>query len=87
MKLAVETGGGYFEPSKASDLVSTVERIDQELRSQYLLAFRSRVPDGRAHRLRVRMRVSTFKVRVRRKLGERLLVVRTAPPVPILPVG
>ena len=66
MKLADETGGGYFEPDKASDLVSTVERIDQELRSQYLLTFRSGSPDGRAHRIRVRMSASTFKVRARR---------------------
>ncbi|MEO8256856.1 MAG: hypothetical protein ABI868_05865 [Acidobacteriota bacterium] len=49
-----------------NDLVSTVERIDQELRSQYLLTFRSSSPDGRAHRIRVRTRASTFKVRARR---------------------
>jgi Ca-activated chloride channel homolog len=66
MKLADETGGGYFEPDKASDLVSTVERIDREVRSQYLLSFRSSSADGRVHRLRVRMRASTFKVRARR---------------------
>jgi Ca-activated chloride channel family protein len=66
MKLANETGGGYFEPDKATALVSTVERIDRELRSQYLLTFRSGLPDGRAHRVRVRMRASTFKVRARR---------------------
>jgi hypothetical protein len=66
MTLAAETGGGYFEPDKASDLMSTVERIGRELRSQYLLAFRSSSPDGRVHRLRVRMRASTLKVRARR---------------------
>jgi VWFA-related protein len=66
MKLAVETGGGYFEPDNAMDLVSTVDRIAQELRSQYLLTFRSSSPDGRAHRLRVRLRASPFNVRARR---------------------
>ena len=66
MTLAIETGGGYFEPDKASDLVATVDRIAEELRSQYLLEFRSSAPNGRAHRIRVRIRASTFKVRARR---------------------
>ena len=41
-KISEETGGGYFELSKTSDLAPTFRRVAQELRSQYLIAFSRR---------------------------------------------
>src|SRR5439155_9047057 len=37
--LAEETGGGYFELEKSSDLAPTFTRIANELHSQYVLGF------------------------------------------------
>ena len=38
-RLAEETGGGYFELEKTSDLAPTFTRVAQELHSQYVLGF------------------------------------------------
>src|SRR5436190_10220357 len=38
-RIADETGGGYFELKKTSDLAPTFSRVAQELHSQYVLGF------------------------------------------------
>jgi Ca-activated chloride channel homolog len=64
-KLAVETGGAYFELERTRDLGSTFTRVAEELHSQYALAFTSTVEDGRVHKVAVRLRNRRLKVRAR----------------------
>ena len=40
-RLAEETGGGYFELEKTSDLAPTFTKVAQELHSQYVIGFRA----------------------------------------------
>ena len=49
-RLAEETGGGYFELDKTSDLAPTFTRVAQELHSQYVLGFTPTLLDGKVHR-------------------------------------
>ncbi len=63
--LAEETGGGYFELDKSSDLAPTFTRVAQELHSQYALGFTPPVLDGKVHRLLVRVKRPGTSVRTR----------------------
>jgi len=65
-RLAEETGGGYFELEKTSDLAPTFTRVAQELHSQYVLGFTPAALDGRIHRLTVRTKRLGMTVRARR---------------------
>jgi Ca-activated chloride channel family protein len=65
-KLADETGGGYFELEKTSDLAPTFTRIAYELHSQYVLGFTPTALDGRVHKLSVRMKQPGLTARARR---------------------
>ena len=53
-RLAEETGGGYFELDKTSDLAPTFTRVAQELHSQYVLGFTPTLLDGKLHRITVK---------------------------------
>jgi Ca-activated chloride channel family protein len=64
-RLAEETGGGYFELEKTSDLAPTFTRVAQELHSQYVLGFTPAVLDGKVHRISVRAKAG-MTVRTRR---------------------
>jgi len=64
-RLAEETGGGYFELDKTSDLAPTFTRVAQELHSQYVLGFTPTVLDGKVHRISVRAKAG-MTVRARR---------------------
>jgi Ca-activated chloride channel family protein len=64
-RLAEETGGGYFELDKTSDLAPTFTRVAQELHSQYVLGFTPAQLDGRIHRVAVKAK-SGMMVRARR---------------------
>ena len=64
-RLAEETGGGYFELEKTSDLAPTFTRVAQELHSQYLLGFTPGVLDGKVHRISVKAK-GGMTVRTRR---------------------
>ena len=64
-RLAEETGGGYFELDKTSDLAPTFTRVAQELHSQYVLGFTPTVLDGKVHRMMVKAK-SGMTVRARR---------------------
>ena len=65
-RLAEETGGGYFELEKTSDLAPTFTRVAQELHSQYVLGFTPTLLDGKVHRLTVRAKKPGTIVRARR---------------------
>ena len=65
-KVADETGGGYFELSKTSELSATFTRVAQELHSQYVLGFSPTSLDGKVHKLAVRMKQPGMTARARR---------------------
>jgi Ca-activated chloride channel family protein len=65
-KVAEETGGGYFELKKTSDLAPTFTRVAQELHSQYVLAFTPPELDNRVHKLTVRVKKPGMVARARR---------------------
>ncbi len=65
-KLAAETGGGYFELSRADQLTSTFTRVALELHSQYVLGFSPQSRDGKTHKLEVRMKKPGMTARARK---------------------
>jgi Ca-activated chloride channel family protein len=65
-KVADESGGGYFELTKTSELASTFTRVAQELHSQYVLGFTPMSLDGRVHKLIVRVKKPGMNARARR---------------------
>jgi Ca-activated chloride channel homolog len=65
-KIADETGGGYFELKKSSELASTFTKVAQELHSQYVIGFAPMVLDNRVHKLAVRMKQPGMTARARR---------------------
>lgn len=65
-KLAEETGGGYFELKKSSELGPTFSRVALELHSQYVLGFEAKQLDGKVHKLAVKMKQPGMTARARR---------------------
>jgi Ca-activated chloride channel homolog len=65
-RLAEETGGGYFELKRTSELASTFTRVAQELHSQYALAFVAPRLDNKVHKLTVRLKQPGMTARARR---------------------
>ena len=65
-KIAEETGGGYFELQKTSDLAPTFTRVAKELHSQYVLGFTPMKLDNRVHKLTVKIRRPGMTSRARR---------------------
>lgn len=65
-RLAEETGGGYFELQKTSELNSTFTRVSEELHSQYLMGFSPEVLDGKVHKLEVRVKQAGMRARARK---------------------
>jgi Ca-activated chloride channel homolog len=65
-KLADETGGGYFELQKATDLSPTFTRVAQELHSQYVIGFAPMQLDNKVHKLAVKVKQSGLTARARR---------------------
>jgi Ca-activated chloride channel family protein len=65
-KLADETGGGYFQLDKTSDLAPTFTRVAQELHSQYVIGFTPTQLDGRVHKLALRVKLPGMTARARR---------------------
>jgi Ca-activated chloride channel homolog len=64
--LAEQTGGGYFELSRADQMTSTFTRVAQELHSQYMLGFSPENRDGKTHKLEVRVKKPGMTVRARK---------------------
>ena len=66
-KIADETGGGYFELQRSSDLAPTFAQVALELHSQYMIGFAPTSLDGRVHGLAVRLTArSGLSARARR---------------------
>jgi Ca-activated chloride channel family protein len=65
-RLAEETGGGYFELKRTSDLGPTFSRVAQELHSQYALGFQAQQLDGKIHKLTVRLKRPGMTARARK---------------------
>jgi Ca-activated chloride channel family protein len=64
--IADQTGGGYFELTGTADLASTFRRVAEELHRQYVLGFAPHALDGKTHKLEVRVRDPSLKVRARK---------------------
>lgn len=65
-KISDETGGGYFELTKASELASTFTKVAQELHSQYVIGFTPTLLDNKVHKLMVKMKQPGMTARARR---------------------
>jgi len=65
-KVADETGGGYFELKKTSELAPTFTKVAQELHSQYVIGFTPTLLDNRVHKLAVKMKQPGMTARARR---------------------
>ena len=65
-RLADETGGGYFELEKTSDLAPTFTHVAYELHSQYVIGFTPTQLDNRVHKLAVKMKQPGMTARARR---------------------
>ena len=55
-RLADETGGGYFELKKTTELAPTFTRVVQELHALYALGFTPTSLDGKEHRIELRVK-------------------------------
>jgi VWFA-related protein len=65
-RLTEQTGGGYFELTRATELNSTFTRVADELHRQYLMAITPATLDGKVHKLEVRAKVPGMTVRARK---------------------
>lgn len=65
-KLTDQTGGGYFELSRTTDLNSTFSRVANELHQQYLLSISAATLDGKPHLLDVRVKIPNMTTRARK---------------------
>ena len=65
-KIADETGGGYFELKRASDLAPTFTKVAQELHSQYVIGFTPAQLDNKVHKLAVKMKQPGMAAQARR---------------------
>jgi len=65
-KLADETGRGYFELKKSSELGPTFSRVALELHSQYVIGFEPAQLDGKVHKLTLRVKHPGMVARARR---------------------
>jgi VWFA-related protein len=64
-RVADDTGGGYFELTRADDLGATFAAVADELHHQYALGFEPPKLDDRMHKLDVRANRKGLKVRAR----------------------
>lgn len=65
-KLALETGGGYFELRPSDDLPATFARVADELHAQYLLGFAPPDRDGKRHKIEVKLVPRDLESRARK---------------------
>jgi Ca-activated chloride channel family protein len=65
-RLADETGGGYFELKKTTELAPTFTRVAAELHSLYTIGFNPTQLDNKEHRLEVRMKQAGHTGRARK---------------------
>ncbi len=65
-KIAMATGGGYFELSSTVDMASTFQKIANELHHQYALGFTPTNLDNKMHTLDVKLDAQGATVRARK---------------------
>ena len=65
-KIAEDTGGGYFELKRATDLAPTFTKVAQELHSQYVIGFTPTQLDNKVHKLMVKMKQPGMTAQARR---------------------
>jgi len=65
-KIALASGGGYFELTSTRDLASTFARVADELHRQYLIGFAPQKLDGKSHSLEVRVKGDGLVARARK---------------------
>jgi len=65
-KLSEQTGGGFVELNRATDLGAAFTRVADELHRQYVLGFTPPVLDGKPHTLDVRVKVPGMTARARK---------------------
>ena len=65
--VADDTGGGYFELTRADDLGATFAAVADELHRQYAIGFEPPRLDDRMHKLEVRVNRPGVKVRARKE--------------------
>jgi VWFA-related protein len=65
--VAEDTGGGYFELSRAENLATTFGEVADELHHQYALGFEPAKLDDKMHKLEVKVKRSGMKVRARKE--------------------
>ena len=65
-RVAEETGGGYFELTRADDLRATFARVADELHQQYALGFEPTKLDGKTHDIEVKLKTKGMKARARK---------------------
>ncbi len=64
-RMSEQTGGGYFELTRATELNATFSRVADELHRQYLIAIAAQT-DGKTHTLSVRAKRPGMTVRARK---------------------
>lgn len=64
-KMSAQTGGGYFELTRTTELNSTFSKIADELHRQYLIAISANTLDGKQHALNVRVKQPGMTARAR----------------------
>ena len=64
-KMSAQTGGGFFELTRTTELNSTFSKIADELHRQYLIAISPSVLDGKQHALTVRVKSPGMTARAR----------------------
>jgi VWFA-related protein len=64
-KLAEQTGGGFVELTRATDLGAAFTRVADELHRQYVIGFTPSVLDGKPHTLDLRVKVPGMIARAR----------------------
>lgn len=65
--VAEDTGGGYFELSRAENLATTFAQVADELHRQYALGFEPTKLDDKMHKLEVKIKKSGMKARARKE--------------------
>jgi Ca-activated chloride channel family protein len=65
-KIADETGGGYFELTRAQELATTFTQVAQELHSQYVIGFTPTQLDGKVHKLTLKVKQTGLTARARK---------------------
>jgi Ca-activated chloride channel family protein len=65
--VAEDTGGGYFELSRAENLATTFTEVVEELHHQYAMGFEPARLDDKMHKLEVKVKKNGMKIRARRE--------------------